>query len=98
VSKHTPGPWFYRKGDEWSHSVVTHHEGLRADGEVSCWTVADINKQREPEHEANAHLISAAPDLLNALRRALKLLEYAGCSASDEAAEARAAIATGAAA
>jgi hypothetical protein len=33
--------------------------------------------------------------MLDALRRSLKLLEYAGCAASDEAAEARAAIAAG---
>jgi hypothetical protein len=66
---HTPGPWHYRRGDEWSHSVVTHH-GTLPDGSQNCWTVADINKMREPEHEANARLIAAAPDMLEALKRA----------------------------
>jgi hypothetical protein len=65
--RHTPGPWHYRRGDEWSHSVVTHH-GTLPDGSQNCWTVADINKMREPAHEANARLIAAAPDLLEALR------------------------------
>lgn len=65
--KHTPGPWFCRVGDEWSHSVVTRH-GTLPDGSDNCWTVASINKQREPEHEANARLIAAAPELLDALR------------------------------
>jgi hypothetical protein len=65
--KHTPAPWFYLKGDEWSHSVVTHH-GELPDGSQSYWTVASINKQREPEHEANARLIAAAPELLQALQ------------------------------
>jgi hypothetical protein len=72
--KHTPGPWFYLKGDEWSHSVVTQH-GELPDGSQSYWTVASINKQREPEHEANARLISAAPDLLEALDLAFKVLQ-----------------------
>jgi hypothetical protein len=67
MSKHTPGPWHYRRGDEWSHSVVTHH-GTLPDGSQNCWTVADINKMREPEHEANARLIAAAPELLEALK------------------------------
>lgn len=66
MNKHTPGPWFYRRGDEWSHSVVTLHGGL-PDGSPNCWEIASINKKREPEHVANAHLIAAAPELLDAL-------------------------------
>ena len=72
---HTPGPWHYRRGDEWSHSVVTHH-GTLPDGSQNCWTVADINKMREPEHEANARLIAAAPELLEALKRLLTDEDY----------------------
>jgi hypothetical protein len=70
---HTPGPWFYRRGDEWSHSVVTHHGSL-PDGSMNCWEVASINKRREPEHEANARLIASAPDLLKELENCLDLL------------------------
>jgi hypothetical protein len=65
MSKHTPGPWRYRKGDEWSHSVVTDH-GTLPDGSENAWTVATLNKNRD-EHEANAKLIAAAPELLEAL-------------------------------
>ena len=72
-TKHTPGPWLYVKGDEWSHSVVTN-EGELPSGEPSYWTVASINKNREPQHEANAHLIAAAPDLLEACKNALDIL------------------------
>jgi len=64
MSKHTPGPWHYRRFDEWTHTVVTNH-GKLPDGRPSDWAVASINKSREPEHEANAQLISAAPDLLS---------------------------------
>lgn len=69
-AKHTPGPWYYIKDDEWSHSVVTRH-GELPDGSPNYWTVASVNKRREPEHEANASLIAAAPDLLDALKGAL---------------------------
>jgi hypothetical protein len=75
-TQHTPGPWFYLKGDEWSHSVVTYH-GELPDGSQSCWTVAGINKQREPEHQANAHLIAAAPELLAALLDVQKRIKEA---------------------
>ncbi len=78
--KHTPGPWFYIKGDEWSHSVATQH-GELPDGSQSYWTVASINKQREPEHEANAQLIAAAPELLQALETIRDLHDYEECSA-----------------
>jgi hypothetical protein len=55
----TPGPWLYVRLDEWSHSVCTRH-GELPDGSPSYWAVASINKQREPEHEANAAFIAAA--------------------------------------
>ena len=55
----TPGPWLYVRLDEWSHSVCTRH-GELPDGSPSYWAIASINKQREPEHEANASFIAAA--------------------------------------
>jgi len=95
MSKHTPGPWHYRRGDEWSHSVVTHH-GTLPDGSQNCWTVADINKMREPEHEANARLIAAAPELLEALQACEARLTHLAQNSVNVVAElkqARAAIA-----
>jgi hypothetical protein len=56
-TKHTPGPWHHGKamGD---HFYVEHEEG----------DIASINYQKDvKEREANAKLISAAPDLLEAL-------------------------------
>lgn len=70
----TPGPWFYRRGDEWSHTVVTHH-GFLPDGSINTWVVASLNKQREPEHEANARLIAVAPDLFHLAKRLAALRE-----------------------
>jgi len=58
MSKHTPGPWRttglnVRSGDALVAVIVDH------------W--AD-EKTPEPEKEANARLIAAAPDLLDALK------------------------------
>lgn len=76
-AKHTPGPWLYIRLDEWSHSVATQH-GELPDGSPNLWTVATVNKNREPEHEANARLIAAAPDLLGALQAMLRMWDEGG--------------------
>lgn len=70
--KHTPGPWIW--GDEHrglygsgpNNEVLNyaHYEGMWVGfGEVGT---------------ANAHLIAAAPDLLEALKYAGELLEHGG--------------------
>lgn len=61
---HTPGPWLIRKGDEWTNSIVTA-EGENTQGEPMFWEVASYNLLR-PEARANARLIAAAPELLEA--------------------------------
>lgn len=66
MSKHTPGPWVIRQGDEWTNSIVTQH-GTLPNGEANDWEVASYNLRRD-EAKANARLIAAAPELLEALR------------------------------
>lgn len=94
MSAHTPGPWHYSRLDEWTHSVVTKH-GKLLDGSDNCWAIASVNKNREPEHEANARLISAAPDLLSAVRGLLDALPSATTHPAIKAARAAIAKATG---
>lgn len=59
--KFTPGPWHahYPSWHPWENAIAIS-DGMGAD---ICWTTT------EPAHDAqaNAHLIAAAPDLLNAL-------------------------------
>lgn len=60
--KHTPGPWHF--GDE------TSLHGTKLVYAEDGWLVADagrIMKRSGEEIEANARLISSAPDLLEAL-------------------------------
>jgi hypothetical protein len=75
MSKHTPGPWavYTNKrssvlGDYEQHVIVTHDVGD---------TIMD-NKSTEvspDEDVANAHLISAAPELYEAAKEAFQHIE-----------------------
>lgn len=66
MSKHTPGPWFaVRNCAYWEVNPSNAGNGVP-------WTVADIcpSSPGNPDgglQEANARLIAAAPELLNAL-------------------------------
>lgn len=73
---HTHGLWLIRKGDEWTHDVVTY-QGANIEGEPMYWTVASANSRRD-EVDANLRLIAAAPDLLEALQNIIE----GGCTSS----------------
>ena len=64
-NKHTPGPW---KSNPYQHSVI-HGFAVYSD-KVCLDKVADGIKS-----EANAHLIAAAPEMLDALESVLFYLE-----------------------
>ena len=62
MSKHTPGPWHI-------DPIKAHANGNRRIMAEQCTPVAVV-----PEHlAADARLIAAAPDLLDALKQAVKL-------------------------
>lgn len=66
TESHTPGPWKNeRNGNYWS--VLGPDRNLHGDGITSSPVAAIV--QTSPEAAANARLIAAAPDLLNALKR-----------------------------
>ncbi len=83
---YTPGPWDYWSGynpvDELEAQITTE------DGDI---VIASYNRQI-PEGEANAKLLTAAPDLLEALQACIQQIT-ALCSADDVPDQARAAIA-----
>ena len=84
-TNHTPGPWSVLI--EGSHCFIEDANGqtiARASHPFPFTTTDD-------ERNANARLIAAAPELLDALRRALNVLHATG--ATDEARVALAAIA-----
>lgn len=67
MTKHTPGPWLLNENNNWKtnpFSVTVRKPG------VHSTTVANIPTRMTippTEQQANARLISAAPDLLDAL-------------------------------
>lgn len=77
--KHTPGPWEYCaiKTDQYSEHSGPYgaHEDCIKIGErvlrISCFTYPGSFVGAE-EWGANAHIIAAAPELLEALREMLK--------------------------
>ena len=79
-TKHTPGPWGV------SHAGATTNKGVHTDGffigtedgQMVCdlyFKTQDGGLQQFVNAEANARLIAAAPDLLEALEDALVVLE-----------------------
>ncbi|MBG7512582.1 hypothetical protein I5J62_24380 [Pseudomonas aeruginosa] len=86
---YTPGPWDYWSGynpvDELEAQITTE------DGDI---VIASYNRQI-PEGEANAKLLAAAPDLLEALEACVARItnEVADAEFLDEVEQARAAIA-----
>jgi len=64
MSKHTPGPWKWWTTHEGAHRINPHKGGLVI---ASC----DTRNPFSEEQEANARLIAAAPDLLEACKAAL---------------------------
>ena len=96
-TKHTPGPWAYSTSQEgWSYTVNIFQADNAAP--TDGWSdVAYIIKtcagEQQAIQEANARLIAAAPELLDALNAAEDLLHRMGMQSSDAYQEIDAAIA-----
>lgn len=74
ATKHTPGPWKAKTLEEW----VEGKGGLvviDAPGKWLSLANAHIHRDSREEGEANARLIAAAPDLLEALEAMDALVE-----------------------
>ena len=73
MSGHTPGPWRLDHSDDVE---LRNHVGISSESHSLLaqivWKMDD--DERSPSCEANAHLIAAAPDLLEALQSIVKSL------------------------
>jgi hypothetical protein len=62
--EHTPGPWEYEKPDENGNAVV----GVELENEADGFSIAVVCSGSPDQTLADAALIAAAPELLDALR------------------------------
>lgn len=68
MSNHTPGPWTLNENNNWKtnpFSITVRKPGVHSTTIVNIPTRMTIPSQ---EQQANARLVSAAPDLLEALQ------------------------------
>lgn len=73
-TKHTPGPWKYGRFQKGKYRGDFGIVPTLANGENSGPTFAYLAQGRDDIQEANARLITAAPDMLSALRLAERRL------------------------
>jgi hypothetical protein len=78
MSKHTPGPWAVFRRDGYSTYIHAINEG----DEINTFQVASCHSATSRKYfptrgeaEANARLIAAAPELLEALQAMLRMTE-----------------------
>lgn len=72
MTQHTPGPWRYEASTKTIRSVPANY-----------WLASMNSWDGAVDHDANAHLIAAAPDLLAAAQRISAWIK-AGCDPSDK--------------
>lgn len=89
MSKHTLGPWQYRRS---STSSTDYYEIMPA-GELGGWKDGRYLSVSGAIDEHDARLIAAAPELLEALKTCLVLMDYVGTWTVEDLNTARAAIA-----
>jgi hypothetical protein len=73
---HTPGPWRTDRNDIHSGQISVVHHCVGNDW-VEVWS-PDATAADEKEMEANARLIAAAPELLEALESMVEMVEMNG--------------------
>jgi hypothetical protein len=87
TAKHTPGPWTY-SGDSDGDFIVWAGEGFLANVGGSFINAVVEDPQKELVafdcEQANARLIAAAPELLEACKRAVQLLKGCGANVDED--------------
>ncbi len=69
MTQHTQGPWFIQHWDNFPDQTVISDET-----NTRCLAVID---KVDEQDEANARLIAAAPELLEALEKCLETMQWA---------------------
>lgn len=80
MSKHTPGPWTFSRWDQFGEArfYVAQAEGAPYTpnySDVATLIAETVSSEYVSIQEANARLIAAAPDLLEALQKCTEWME-----------------------
>lgn len=78
MSEHTSGPWFADEYKVWAHKETTYQGGVKQP--IYSYKIADValhHPWRLDEQYANAHLIAAAPELLESCKTIIRAYENA---------------------
>ncbi len=78
TTNHTPGPWKKARNSSFWEVVTPFQDQLIDEADEFSPSVAYAWGSTEEEAEANASLIAAAPDLLEALQLAEHVISKAG--------------------
>lgn len=81
---HTPGPWSFLIDESGSGDEIFGYDVSAADGR----SIVYYDNNDDPQTEANARLIAAAPELLEALQGVLEGLPFDGDESEYELAQA----------
>jgi hypothetical protein len=85
MSKHTPGPWLFEPAPHGAFDICKDPNSL---GRYMVIATRGPHDVRAAEMHANARLIAAAPDLLEALQGLLVAVQRSVCEGSGPAQEA----------
>ena len=80
---HTPGPWQVRNHPDFGHLLAVIAPQYRKECDANH-VVCELRPWQRPDPDPNARLISAAPDLLSALKDAYDALDYAQAQVDSE--------------
>jgi hypothetical protein len=73
-SKHTSGPWTHI--NDLHPEIIGHICGSTYDPVCEVLPLGNLHAETRERREANARLIAAAPDMLKALERIVKLYNF----------------------
>lgn len=84
MSKHTPGPWrVVNAGPHWNNTAIPNYRVVRTpapsgpNGYDVAWSADGELVVEHVYEEADAHLIAAAPELLEALKGVVRVADRA---------------------
>ena len=81
---HTPGPWFVSMKPDWDEDGGMGPAVYDCDGGVFAVVDDEPETIARPFYEADAHLIAAAPEMLEVLEDLVDILEKAAQSEMDD--------------